>query len=82
MNSMRGRIYTGSNMVRPQLEQEHEPKGIITNTKPKINEDEDNITPQYIIKNKPSTKIVREFFEYNLKSIVDEDERCFIEQDK
>jgi hypothetical protein len=39
---------------------------------------EEDITPEYIIKYKPKTKIVREFFRSNLNSICDEDEINFI----
>lgn len=40
-------------------------------------EEEEEITPQFIIKNKPNVSVVREFFRYNLKAIKDEDEENF-----
>lgn len=50
-------------------------------------EDESNdevIDVAYIIKNKPKTKVVREFLKYNLAAIKDEGEELFepVEEDK
>lgn len=42
-----------------------------------IVDDEPEIDVAYIIKEKPSAKVVREFFSYNLSCIYDEDDRLF-----
>ena len=39
--------------------------------------EEPEIDVAYIIKEKPSAKVVREFFSYNLSCIYDEDDRLF-----
>ena len=42
-----------------------------------INEDVEEVTIEYIINEKPKTKVVREFFEHNLASIKSEEDLLF-----